>query len=256
MTSEAIGREQLENSTSKVVYVGKDLEAMAFAANYHRWILDEFRPFVGKHIVEVGAGTGLFSSLLLRENPTSLSLVEPSEMHSQLVQNITSETISVKTYNNVFSDVCDDIVARQRPDTIIYINVLEHIEDDRKELRHIYESLVPGGHALIFVPALPILYGAFDAAVGHFRRYVKKELIEKSLEPGFKIRVQKFFDFAGIFPWFVKYRIFGSADLESSVVKLYDTYAVPLVKLSESLISPPIGKNLLFVLEKPSEAAN
>jgi SAM-dependent methyltransferase len=239
-----------------VVYVGKDLEAMAFAANYHRWILAEFRPFVGKHIVEVGAGTGLFSNLLLGEDPTSLSLVEPSEMYKQLVNNISSESVIIKFYNNVFSDVCDDIVEQQRPDTIIYINVLEHIEDDRRELRHIFESLGPGGHALIFVPALPILYGAFDKAVGHFRRYVKKELIEKSLEAGFKIRIQKFFDFAGIFPWFVKYRIFGSADLESSVVKLYDTYAVPFVKLSESLVRPPLGKNLLFVLEKPLDAGS
>ena len=236
-----------------VVYVGKDLEAMAFAANYHRWILAEYRPFLGKHIVEVGAGTGLFSGLLLGEKPTTLSLVEPSEMYAKLVNNISSESVAIKFYNNVFSDVCNDIVADQRPDTIIYINVLEHIEDDRKELRHIFESLAPGGHALIFVPALPILYGAFDKAVGHFRRYVKKELIEKSLEARFTIRVKKFFDFAGIFPWFVKYRIFGSADLESSVVKLYDTYAVPLVKLSEKLISPPLGKNLLFVLEKPLE---
>jgi SAM-dependent methyltransferase len=242
-------------NTKDVIYVGKDLEAMAFAANYHRWILAEYRPFVGKHIVEVGAGTGLFSTLLLGENPASLSLVEPSEMYAQLVNNISSESIAIKFYNNVFSGVCDDIVAEQRPDTIIYINVLEHIEDDRKELRHIYDSLVPGGHALIFVPALPILYGAFDRAVGHFRRYVKKELVEKSLEAGFKIRVQKFFDFAGIFPWFVKYRIFGSAELESSVVRLYDTYAVPLVKLSESLVSPPLGKNLLFVLQKPLDAA-
>ena len=102
---------------------------------------------MGKHIVEVGAGTGLFSGLLLGENPTSLSLVEPSEMYGKLVNNISSENVSIRFYNNVFSDVCDEIVAERRPDTIIYINVLEHIEDDRKELRHIYESLAPGGHA-------------------------------------------------------------------------------------------------------------
>lgn len=246
----------LADTKNDVVYVGKDLEAMAFAANYHRWILAEFRPFIGKHVVEVGAGTGLFSALLLGENPTSISLVEPSEMYAKLVNNISSESVSIKFYNNVFASVCDDIVSEQRPDTIIYINVLEHIEDDRKELRHIFETLVPGGRALIFVPALPILYGEFDRAVGHFRRYVKKELVEKSLEAGFTIRVKKYFDFAGIFPWFVKYRIFGSSALEGSVVRLYDTYAVPFVKLSESVVSPPLGKNLLFVLEKPLDAAS
>ena len=74
--------------SEKVVYIGKDLEAMSFAVNYHNWILDEFRPFLGKNIVEVGSGTGSFSELLLRENLDSLNMVEPSEMFVYLQQNI------------------------------------------------------------------------------------------------------------------------------------------------------------------------
>ena len=66
-------------------YAGKDLEAMSFAVNYHRWILSIFEPHLGKRVVEVGAGTGSFSELLLERRLESLSLVEPSTaMHQQL----------------------------------------------------------------------------------------------------------------------------------------------------------------------------
>ena len=75
----------------KTTYVGTDLEAMSFAENYHRWILNELRPYLGKSVVEVGAGTGSFSELLLECRPTSLILVEPSEMVGKLRQNISAE---------------------------------------------------------------------------------------------------------------------------------------------------------------------
>lgn len=235
----------------QVVYPGKDLEAMSFAVNYHKWILDEFRPFLGRKVIEVGAGTGDFSALLITENIDELALVEPSEMFDQISQNIVSESISISFFHNIFADVAERFEDSKAPDTIIYINVLEHIEDDAHELRLIFDRLVPGGHALIFVPALPSLYGEFDRQIGHFRRYVKKGLYELATDAGFKVVKAKYFDFVGIFPWFVKYKILGSASLESGLIKLYDTVAVPVNKVAESLITPPIGKNLLFVLQKP-----
>lgn len=235
----------------QVVYPGKDLEAMSFAVNYHKWILDEFRPFLGRKVIEVGAGTGDFSALLINEKIDELALVEPSEMFYQLSQNIRSESISVSFFHNIFADVAGQFEGSKAPDTIIYINVLEHIEDDANELRLIFDRLVPGGHALIFVPALPSLYGEFDRQIGHFRRYIKKGLCDLATGAGFKVVKAKYFDFVGIFPWFVKYKVLGSASLESGLIKLYDTVAVPVNKVAESLITPPIGKNLLFVLQKP-----
>src|SRR5215204_4050713 len=119
----------------KVVYAGKDLEAMSFAVNYHKWILEEFRPFLGQKLVEVGAGTGSFSEMLLGEKPENLALVEPSEMFAFLEQNISQiETAaSVNYYNAIFAETADNLKAK--PDTIIYVNVMEHIEDDRGELK-------------------------------------------------------------------------------------------------------------------------
>ena len=179
----------------KVVYIGKDLEAMTFAVNYHKWILDEFRPFLGKNLTEVGAGTGSFSELLLNKNPETLIMIEPSEMFNSLEKNISQiETSSkIEFYQTIFAQVYRQIAAQNQTDSIIYVNVLEHIEDDEAELSMIYETLDKGGRCFIFVPALPFLYGEFDRKIGHFRRYAKKEIEGKCRTAGFKILKSKYF---------------------------------------------------------------
>lgn len=236
--------------SKKVVYVGKDLEAMSFAVNYHKWILEEFRPYLGKKFVEVGAGTGSFSEMLIGEKPENLALIEPSEMFKFLEQNISQieTSATVNYYNTIFSEAADSL--SEKPDTIIYVNVMEHIEDDAAELKKVYETLETGGHCLIFVPALMSLYGAFDEKVGHFRRYAKRELEEKGKAAGFKIEKSKYFDFVGIFPWYIKYKLLKSDSLESGAVTAYDKFAVPVTKQFERFLKFPAGKNILTVLKK------
>lgn len=225
---------------------------MDFAVNYHKWILDEFRPFLGKRVVEVGAGTGSFSELLLQENIDSLSLVEPSEMFGSLtakVSQIKNQT-KVDFYQSIFSEVASEIFDKQKPDSIIYVNVLEHIEDDASELEFIYKTLGKGGRCFIFVPALMSLYGEFDRKIGHFRRYTKREVKEKCQAAGFKVLKSKYFDFAGMLPWFVKYKLLKSDSLDSGAVAMYDKMAIPFVRQMEKFVNVPLGKNVLMVAEK------
>ncbi len=238
--------------TEKIAYVGKDLEAMSFAVNYHKWILDEFRPFLGKRVVEVGAGTGSFSELLLQESIDSLSLVEPSEMFESLTKNVSQikNKAQVDFYKSIFSEVAAEISDKQKPDSIIYVNVLEHIEDDSSELEYIHRTLGKGGRCFIFVPALMSLYGEFDRKIGHFRRYTKREVEEKCKSAGFKILKSKYFDLAGIVPWFVKYKLLKSDSLDSGAVTLYDKMAIPFVKGMEKFVNVPLGKNVLLIAEK------
>lgn len=238
--------------SEKVVYIGKDLEAMSFAVNYHNWILDEFRPFLGKNMVEVGSGTGSFSKLLLLEKPEVLNLVEPSEMFTYLKQNISQIETDAETnfYQTIFAQVRGTIVERKKPDSIIYVNVMEHIKDDSAELEMIYDTLAPGGRCFIFVPALMSLYGEFDRKIGHFRRYTKPEIEKKCAAAGFKILKSKYFNFAGIFPWYIKYKLLKSDSLESGAVNLYDKFAVPIVRRVESYLTFPLGSNILLIAEK------
>ena len=246
--SQAVSAETSES----VDYAGKDLEAMSFAENYHRWILDIFQPYLGSRLVEVGAGTGAFSELILERRPASLSLVEPSEMYRILTSRLAAmrtET-EVKTYNSIFSRVAPEIKEGQRPDSIIYVNVLEHIPDDEAELRVVRETLKEGGRVFIFVPALRWLYGSFDRQVGHFRRYTKRELEEKCRRAGFRVLTSGYLDLPGVLPWWFKYCVIKSEAMEPGAVKFYDRYCIPFIKAAETLVRPPVGKNVFLVAEK------
>src|SRR5215203_1505823 len=163
-------------------------------------------------------------------------VVDPFRTHMQ-----------IDTYNDTFKEVADRISLQQRPDSIIYVNVLEHIADDLGELRLINRALERGGRVFLFVPALQWLYGSFDREIQHFRRYTRAELEAKCVAAGFRVVESRYFDVAGVLPWFVKYRVLRSKRLDARAVKFYDARVVPVAKALEARISPPLGKNLLVV---------
>jgi hypothetical protein len=136
------------------------------------------------------------------------------------------------------------------PDSILYVNVLEHIEDDEGELRAAYSCLASGGRVLIFVPANPWLMGSIDRQFGHFRRYTMKDLSSKCSAAGFTLRATAHFDLLGIFPWWLRYCLLKSERMEPAAVRLYDRWVVPVSRTIETLVAPPIGKNIILVAEK------
>lgn len=241
-------------SAEGFAYPGRELEAMNGASNYHGWILGIFKPFLGRHLVEVGAGLGSFSELIVAQHSCeTLSLVEPSKgMYEGLVVNARrlSTFTRVDTYHGTFPEAAALIKQKEAPDSIIYVNVLEHIADDELELETIRKNLSEAGRVFLFVPALAWLYGAFDERVGHVRRYTKSELEEKLHRSGFKMILSSYFDLPGIAPWWVKYCLLKSSTMEPAGVRLYDRFVVPATRRLESLISPPLGKNVIAIAQK------
>jgi SAM-dependent methyltransferase len=230
-------------------YSGRDLEAMFFAVNYHRWILRIFKPYLGRNIVEVGAGTGGFSEMLLQTHPESLILVEPADNMFAILEQALPAT---KTIHGTFRQSLNDICEPSRPDSVVYVNVLEHIEDDDVELKAIYDVLVPGGRVCIFVPALQNLMGSIDRELGHFRRYSRSNLEDKCKAAGFRVRLSTYFDVLGVAPWWFMNRVIKSKSLSHQGVRFYDKYIVPIGQWAEGLIPPPIGKNVILIGEKSS----
>ena len=179
--------------------------------------------------------------------------MEPStEMYQQLCGRMDKlkPGLAVKTYNQIFQQVATQIRSSERPDSIIYVNVLEHIEDDVAELGIINNALESGGRLFIFVPALQWLHGSFDRQLNHFRRYSKTEIETKCVNAGFRMITSRYFDLLGVLPWWIKYRLMQSKTMEKGVVKFYDRRVVPIVKSLESRLTPPLGKNVLLIAEK------
>ena len=119
-------------------------------------------------------------------------------MHSR---NIHSDNHRVTCINENFENVSS--ACTNFYDSVVFINVLEHIEDDLQAIQKSYEIINKNGHIVIFVPALQFLYSDFDRSIGHFKRYYKSELNKLVLQSGFKVIECKYFDSVGIIPWFI-----------------------------------------------------
>lgn len=227
-------------------YPGRELEAMSFAVNYHHWIVGELAPFLGRRVAEVGAGIGSVSLLLLEQPIERLEAYEPSaNMFPQLAARLAAEP-RARAVNAFFGAE----PPAQGFDSVAYINVLEHIEDDRGELARAFAAIRPGGHLLVFVPALAWLYSDFDRRIGHARRYSRAGLREVARAAGFEVTLAKYFDVAGVLPWFVNFVLLRRS-LGAGGVALYDRVVVPPMRRIEGWIAPPLGKNLLMVARKP-----
>ncbi len=223
-------------------YFGKDLEAMSFARNYHQWILEELRPFLGSNVAEVGAGVGSFSELLLGAALTRLTAFEPSQnMFPALAARLEADPRAT-----AINDFFGPAHAGANFDSLVYVNVLEHVEHDVAELEQARAALAPDGHVLIFVPALPWLYSELDRQVGHFRRYTRKSLLAVTEAAGFRCVQARWFDIAGILPWYVNFTLLRNP-IGAGSVSAYDRFVVPPMRRLERLLPPPIGKNLLLV---------
>jgi SAM-dependent methyltransferase len=228
---------------------------MDLADNYHRWILDYFQPHLGTRIVEVGAGTGSISRLIAERGLVHLFMIEPAvELIPALEQNAAGlKTISATTSSGFLHEAIEE-VREFGPDTFVYVNVFEHVEDDIGELKRVFDLLPAGGTLCVFVPALPFLYSKFDKSIDHFRRYTLNEMRAKAGDAGFDVVLSRYFDFVGIFPWLVKFRLLGSTSLDTTAVSLYDRFVVPIASRIERFVKPPIGKNVLLVARKPPSA--
>lgn len=230
----------------KLQYPGKELEAMSFTVNYHQWIVDEFSAYLGDQVAEVGAGIGSITSLLLDKGVSRLVSFEPSHnMFPRLADRLDHDP-RVTLVNDVF--YCRH--TSWAFDTVIYLNVLEHIEDDRSEMKDVFEALKPGGYAVVFVPAFQWLYSELDRLIGHYRRYTKHELCEILEEAGFAIVEARYLDLMGVIPWMV-YFVMMRKHMGGTSVKLYDRLVVPPMRRIETLMKPPLGKNILAVAQKP-----
>lgn len=234
-------------------YEGCDLEAMSVATRYYAWLIDIIKPNIGKRVVEVGAGSGSFSKQLLQEQLEAAIFVEPTKNMFELLKVAVKENAQkgTKVYlHNAFMGDVEKKLAKEKPDTFIYVNVFEHIEDDVGELKAIRRILTPGGHAIIFVPALQFLMSDFDESIGHFRRYTKKSLAELAEKAGFEVVHMRYMDMVGVASWWMSFKMLKRRKLSPRMIEIYDKYFVPPIRAVESRLKVPVGKNVLLIARK------
>src|SRR5262249_23578776 len=145
------------------------------ARGFNRWLVRQLTPYVGRRVLEAGAGIGNLSEFFLDRERLVCSDIEQFYIERLRQRFGHLSNLSFRDLDLSQMENCSDL-RQARLDTVICINVLEHIEDDAKVLRNFYQLLQPGGHALLLVPTDPRLYTGVDRALGHFRRYTHDEL--------------------------------------------------------------------------------
>lgn len=233
-------------------YSGTELDSLVEARNYYRAILKFFRPYVGARVAEVGAGIGTFSSYLLDLDAVrELTVLEPAENLFPLLDRRFAGDARVKCIKTYLQHD----LALSDIDTVVSVNVLEHIEDDGEFLRTAEQILAPGGTILLFTPALPALYGSLDRQFGHHRRYSKTALTEGLRAAGFVLESLRYFDLPGLLGWFIATKVLNQESLRPADVRNYDRFVFSWAAKLEHWWGPPLGKNLLAIARKPKHGA-
>jgi SAM-dependent methyltransferase len=222
-----------------------DLEIMAQANNYQDWMFRRIAPYVGQRILEVGAGIGNFTRLLLDRElvvPTDLSPLCVNRLQQRL-----SDGLHVQPRLLDLGNPGDDDWSSFHFDTIICLNVLEHVEDHMRALRFMHSVLEPGGRALILVPAFQFLFGTIDAKIGHFRRYRRRDLLPLMLAAGFTVEHSFYMNVIGMAGWFWNNRIRRIDEEDARQIQVFDRYIAPWAERVEQLLPPPIGLSLIAI---------
>jgi SAM-dependent methyltransferase len=225
-----------------------ELDVVAEMPNYFDWIMSTFSPYARGHVVEYGAGIGTISRVV-RPFAEELTLVEPTSDFIPILKQRFEGDQNVKIVDASLEQHVPSLDSNTI-DTIIMVNVLEHIADDRKALLQLLQSIRPGGHLLIFVPALRFLMSKLDLKFGHFRRYQRSDLVSKVIAAGGQIEVCHYFDFFGIGPWFFLNTLLGATNFNPLFLGIHDKFVVPISRTIERVVSPPVGKNLILVAKK------
>ncbi len=208
------------------------------------YLFDLIRPFLGARVLEVGCGLGNLIPHLLDKEILVATDIEPGsidEVNRRFGQS-----------PNVQAQVCDIsnpsavALSRFKCDTVICLNALEHIQDDRGALANMAQIVVPGGRVVIIVPAFQFLYGTMDASIGHYRRYTHRDLAAKIEKAGLRLEKQYYFNLLGIVGWFVNGKLLRQTVPPSSQLRFYNLI-FPIASKIEEFLPRVAGLSLVSI---------
>ena len=228
-------------------YGSQILARLSRAPRFNAWLADTIRPYCGDRVLEIGSGVGNLTRKLIPRMHYVASDVNP--LYLQTLSNLSVERPYMKA---AFCDVTD---MKSFPDgeydTVISLNVIEHIDDDRAALNNIKSKLAPSGRAIVLVPQGPGNFGTLDEVLGHHRRYTRETLARLAADCGFKVREMLEFNRTGSVAWYLngkllRRRSFGLGQIWSL------NLLTPLIRrIDATLPLPPLS--LIGILEREAK---
>jgi SAM-dependent methyltransferase len=227
-------------TVSGFTYVGSELSLFEKARQWKAYWRDQIRGYVQGDVLEVGAGIGANTNLLADLDYRSWTCLEPD---AELAARI--EDPSKGKHRKIVGTI-DELRSSERFDTILYIDVLEHIEDDRAEISRAGERLKPGGALIVLSPAHPSLYAPFDAAIGHFRRYTRSSLCA-AIPDGLQECSVVYLDSAGMLASAANRLLLRRAMPTERQILTWDRYLIPVSRVLDPIFGWRVGKTVLGI---------
>ena len=222
---------------------GRQLEAAGRdKPRYRRYQYDLIAPHCGRTILEVGAGLGEFAEQFDDVDRLVLTDVDPGAVDLMARRFAGRPEVQTRTLALGVAPELDESV-----DSVVAINVLEHIEDDAGALRSLATAVQPGGSIVLWVPGYQQLYGEFDRKVGHVRRYTPSTLASAVRRAGLDVELVKPVNLLGGIAWWLTVRRGGSTSPDSKLVAVFDRFVVPVTRALERVMRPPFGQSVLCV---------
>jgi glycosyltransferase involved in cell wall biosynthesis len=214
----------LKASLSYDIYLDKDkgiLDAFSEAPKFNRWMVDTIQPYIGKHVLEIGSGIGNLTRVLISRRRTYVATDLDREHLERLSARLSGRpNLEVAPLDASKSE--DYEPYRGRMDTVVCLNVLEHIEDDLGALRSMYSALAEGGCAVILVPEGQRLFNSLDKELGHCRRYSEDQLRLRMTETGFAVEAMLRFNRISRPAWWLNGRILKRRTISRTQLKNFD----------------------------------
>ncbi len=225
------------------------LDDMSIARNFNGWMADSIKPHLGKRILEVGSGIGNISRLLPKREKLTVTDLDPVYLNLLKETFENDETVNVAKLD-LGSDEDFAALGEASYDTIVCLNVLEHVEDDAAALQRMRRALEPDGTLILLVPQYAGLYGSYDRQVGHYRRYEKGALESLIKQNGYTIEKSFGFNMFAIPGWWLNAVLLQKEKMDTFQLKIFDKL-VPLLRHLDPLF-PDTGLSVICVGKKSS----
>jgi SAM-dependent methyltransferase len=229
-------------------YIGNELEVFSLAFNWKKYLKDQLSSHIGSNVLEVGSGPGYNTEYLVGQDSRHWVCLEPdgeyiAGIHQKIISNI------LPPFIEPVHGTIEAIPASRKFDTILYLDVLEHIEDDRDELLRAIDRLETGGRLIMLMPAFSMLFSNFDRNIGHYRRYTRKSLefiIPEGME---KVRCH-YLDACSIPVSLAARYIFTAGTPSAKQIRLWDSVFIPASRRIDPIIGYTFGKSLIGIWKK------
>ncbi len=229
-------------------YIGSELDIFSRASNWKAYYNHLIRDYIGNEVLEVGAGIGSTTKTLCQGNIARWVCLEPDPKLASEISHLI-ESGQLPKYCAVRAGTLLDLIPPETFDTVLYIDVLEHIRDDEMEIALATNRVRTGGFLVVLAPAHQRLFTPFDAKIGHYRRYDKSSL-SAIIPENLRCRGLYYVDSIGAIASLGNRYILGSSMPNKRQIALWDKMMIPLSRMFDPLLRFSIGKTILGIWQK------